>query len=522
MQRIQISVTNDSICFTYKLNEESPTINLDNTNVISDSELTFSKGYIIENQKIVALFIKELCQEKNIYRVTIENNELALFLCDLFKKNNFITAICIRENATLPYAFYEKIIENHYINYIEAHNIQEYMLELFDKKGIRAESRTEVFYASHFMQSNNLTNYSKIFYKMNIRFDKILTDDDKDDFLAFCNINKYLKTIHIDTYNKDDLENIIATLVDNRLKNIRILIYDTIKDYKNIDYLKKCNKKLKKKKIKIELLYSKDYLKENLFAQIIVNTLKICGLIIILLVVSIISYIGISNYVSLKQVTKIQENVKETILENQDKEISIPIINGRPIKNQYLASILSINEDVTGWLKVNNTSVDYPVVQAKDNDYYLNHNFYNDNDKNGWIFMDYRNSKNELDSNTIIYGHNMYYSDVMFGTLANATKKDWYMNPENQIISYDTLYDSNKYQIFSIYITPKTKDYLKTYFANDDEFNTFISLIKGRSIYDFGVNVEYSDKIITLSTCTDYANRLVIHAKLINNEKIEN
>ena len=83
---------------------------------------------------------------------------------------------------------------------------------------------------------------------------------------------------------------------------------------------------------------------------------------------------------------------------------------------------------------INETNIDYPVVQSSDNDYYLKHNLYNETDKNGWIYMDYRNSSYEMDANTIIFGHNMYYSGIMFGTLANAYKKSWYSNPENQII----------------------------------------------------------------------------------------
>ncbi len=518
MQKILIRVTNDTISFSYK-NQANVETNLSNTNVINDSELTFSKKYIEENQKLVALFIKEICQEKNLYRATIESNELAFFLSDLFKKNPFITAICIRENATLSFALYEKMIENKNINYIEANSIQQFMIELLDKKGIRSESRTEIFYPSHFMQSNNLTSFSKIFYKMNIRLDQTLGEEDKDDFLAFCNINKYLKTIHIDIYNKSDLENIIDILSENRMKNIHILIYDNIRDYKTIEYLKKLNKKIKKRKFKIELVYSKDYLKNNLFTQIILNTLKICGLITTILVVSVISYVGVSNYVALQQVTQIQENIKETIAEKENniesEENLLPSNTGRAIKNNYIVSLLSMNSDVVGWLKVNDTQIDYPVVQAEDNDYYLKHNLYNETDKNGWIFMDYRNSNYNLDSNTIIFGHNMYYSGVMFGTLANAYKKSWYTNPENLIISFDTIYESNKYQIFSIYKVPKTSDYLRTYFKDDDAFNKFISLIKDRSVHDFEVEVKPGDKILTLSTCSNNNDRLVVHAKLI-------
>jgi sortase B len=515
MEKILVSVTNDTIRFSYK-ERNTTTINLAITNVINDTELTFSKEYIKENQKIVALFIKELCQEKNIYRAAIETNELAIFLIDLFKKNSYITAICIKENAPLTYTLYEKIIENKYINYIEANTIQQFMIEMLDKNGIRSESRTEIFYPSNFMQSNNLTSYSKIFYKMNIRIHDEFTKEDEDDFLAFCNINKYLKTIHLDILNKNDLENIIRILTKNKIKNIQILIYENIKDIKTIEYLKKLNHKIKKYKLCIKLVYSKDYLKNNIFGQIIINTLKICGLIITMLVISAISYVGISNYVSLNEVTKIQENIKETINNQETTENEEQVVENHVIKNTYISSLFSINTDVVGWLKVNNTNIDYPVVQTTDNEYYLKHNLYQESDKNGWIFMDYRNSLYNLDANTIIYGHNMYYSGVMFGTLTKVYKKDWYSNPENLIITFDTIYESMNYEIFSIYKVPKTTDYLKTYFADDEEFSSYVEMIKSRSIKDFEINVNPGDKILTLSTCTGENQRLVVHAKLIS------
>lgn len=515
MQKILISVTNDTIRFSYK--EPSQTnIDLNNTNVINDSELTFSKEYIKDNTKIVSIFIRELCQEKNLYRATIDTNELALFLLDLFKKNPYITAICIRENTPLTYALYEKIIENKNLNYIESYSIQTFMIELFDKKGIRSESRTELFFPSTFMQSNNLTSFSKIFYKMNIRISAYLNKEDEDDLLAFCNINKYLKTIHLDIFNKNDIETIIEILIANKIKNIKILIYENIKDLKTIEYLKKLNKKISKNKLKIELVYSKDYLKNNLFNQLIINTLKICGLIITVLVVSVISYVGISNYTSLKEVTKIQEKVKQTIEEAEVEEV-VPESNERVIKNTYISSLFSINPDVIGWLKVNNTNVDYPVVQPKElekDEYYLKHNLYNEKDRNGWIFMDYRNSVYNLDANTIIYGHTMYYSNVMFGTLSKTYKKDWYTNPDNLIISFNTLYETMNFEIFSIYKVPTTTDYLTTYFETDDEFNKFVKLITDRSIHNFEVEVKPGDKILTLSTCSGDSGRLVIHAKL--------
>jgi sortase B len=103
----------------------------------------------------------------------------------------------------------------------------------------------------------------------------------------------------------------------------------------------------------------------------------------------------------------------------------------------------------------------------------------------------------------------------MFGTLTKVYKKDWYTNPENLIISFDTIYESMNFEIFSIYKVPKTTDYLKTYFADDEEFSDYVKMIKDRSIKDFEIDVNPGDKILTLSTCTGENQRLVVHAKLI-------
>ena len=180
-------------------------------------------------------------------------------------------------------------------------------------------------------------------------------------------------------------------------------------------------------------------------------------------------------------------------------------------------TLKQINPETVGWITCEGTNINYPVVQASDNDYYLDHNINKQNSANGWIFLDYRNNSMNLDKNNIIYGHNMYYSGVMFGTLYKTANSSWYTNPDNQIITYNTLYENMNFKIFSIYRIPKTNDYLKVFFENDNDFLSFIDMITTRSIYNFNVPVNADDKIITLSTCSNNGtNRLVIHAVLID------
>ena len=101
--------------------------------------------------------------------------------------------------------------------------------------------------------------------------------------------------------------------------------------------------------------------------------------------------------------------------------------------------------------------------------------------------MDYRNDSRELNKNTIFYAHNRFSNGVMFGTLQNTMKSDWYTNPNNQYIEFDTLYKKMKWKIFSIYKIEVTTDYLKTSFIDDESWLEFANMLKNRSIYNFGV-----------------------------------
>ena len=127
--------------------------------------------------------------------------------------------------------------------------------------------------------------------------------------------------------------------------------------------------------------------------------------------------------------------------------------------------------------------------------------------------MDYRNNINDLDDNTIIYGHETDLS-IMFGDLKKTLKKDWYTK-KNQIISFNTLNSNLNFQIFSIYTINDTNDYLYNKFYNDEDRLSFYTNLKNRSIYNFNIELTSVDKIITLSTCYKIDQKLVIHAKLI-------
>ncbi len=180
-------------------------------------------------------------------------------------------------------------------------------------------------------------------------------------------------------------------------------------------------------------------------------------------------------------------------------------------------SLLEENKDTVGWIQVMGTDIDYAVVQTSDNTYYLNHSFDHTKNSSGWIFSDFRNNLEHLNSNTVIYGHGRL-DGSMFGTLKNTLDVAWYENKENHIIKLSTPKENSIWQIVSVYTIPKESYYITTHFQ-EEEFQTFIDTIIDRSIYDFQTEVGTKHHILTLSTCqNNYGKRIVVHAKLIAKE----
>lgn len=174
-------------------------------------------------------------------------------------------------------------------------------------------------------------------------------------------------------------------------------------------------------------------------------------------------------------------------------------------------SLKQHNGNTVAWIKVNNTNIEYPIVQSNDNSYYLTHNFNQEYNSAGWIFADYRNKFDGTDKNIIIFGHNRK-DGSMFGTLKNVLNEDWYSNDENRYIVFATEEGEVIYKIFSIYQTLNEEYYIKTDFENE-EFSDFIKIITERSIIKFDEKVSKEDTILTLSTCaSDSKYRVVVHA----------
>lgn len=193
-------------------------------------------------------------------------------------------------------------------------------------------------------------------------------------------------------------------------------------------------------------------------------------------------------------------------------------IDGEPQKERKavdFSELLEKNPDTVGWIKVNNSQIDYPVVQSTDNSFYLNRSFDKSYNSAGWIFADYRNKFDGTDKNIVLYGHHRK-DGSMFGTVKNALDTSWCENENNQIITFYTPTGTLHYQIFSSYKVPAENYYTTIGFSNTLEYINFLKELERRSVYNYNVALDENLSIITFSTCgATSKHRFVIHAQLI-------
>lgn len=213
------------------------------------------------------------------------------------------------------------------------------------------------------------------------------------------------------------------------------------------------------------------------------------------------------------------DNLRKFVSENTDDTSSMVEKSNEGGKITKLPPVIDfdglskINDDITGWIKIDDTPINYPVLQSKDNQYYLYKTMEGVNNSSGSIFMDYNVNKDFTSLNTIIYGHNMK-NKSMFATLLNYEDKNYFdLHKYVWVITPDANY---KYEIFSAYKCTVNDGRYQTEFEGE-EYSKYLESSISKSYYDTGVSVNENDKIVTLSTCTnnDKDERYVIQAKLI-------
>lgn len=179
--------------------------------------------------------------------------------------------------------------------------------------------------------------------------------------------------------------------------------------------------------------------------------------------------------------------------------------------------LIKRNDEVKGWIQIGGTDINYPFVQHNDNGYYLRRDFNRSKNRNGWMFLDYRNDISKKEKNKIVYAHS-FLDSMTFDTLKDVLSDDWYKDVNNHVIKVSTLNENTIWQVFSIYRIPRTDDYLQVSFNSDYEYNKFLRLLAGRSAFNFKTDVSVDSDIITFSARYSKNEDIVMHGKLIKRE----
>lgn len=208
-----------------------------------------------------------------------------------------------------------------------------------------------------------------------------------------------------------------------------------------------------------------------------------------------INEIAVQEEEQAKDNTIRQEEEAKQIKEKEKKE--------RMLKVKKLQEI---NTDIVGWIQIEGTNINYPVLQGEDNEYYLNHNYKKQKTEKGSIFLDKSYNWDIESNNLIIYGHNLV-NGQMFKDLLKYSKEEFF--EQHKTIRFTTAEADKEYEIISVF---KSKVYNKTeknvfrYYdfinsKSEKEYNNFVKQAKEASLYDTKNTAEYGDNLITLITC---------------------
>lgn len=532
MTNIKISISNQFVIAT-KAKKISNIIPFNSRNLKTVLTFELSEIYIENNKNKVVKHLMDNINKYNIDWLIINDLEIAETVLEIIKEIPNIKNISFMEDKELNYNITSLLLENKNLENIYCYNIPLVMYNQFYEQNI--ETRCNFPSKSRFMTYNELNSYAKVLQKDIIKVKGILSESESKELEFILKTNLRIKTINIYNYERNTLKLVCNILSKLHIKNINILIiensYVTEKILSDIEYISELSENFD---FDIKIKYSKEYKEKNKIKQLNIDMFKYCAL-----GVTIISgiFIGLyyykdfkskdnleSNIDKITEVTEVIENIENVKVDYIDyeeaevEESSNPnyVSPYRTAYSNVYEELLTINKDTVGWLKVNNTKINYPVVQATDNDYYLKRAFDKSKNKAGWLFADYRNNFDELSDNTIIYGHTMK-SGHIFGTLQYVLEPSWYNNLDNLTITFNVKDQPLKWQIFSIYTIENTNDYLVSDFSSKEAFMNYMNMFKQRSIKDFGVHINEDDRIITLSTCygSGAKYRLVVHAKLI-------
>lgn len=235
---------------------------------------------------------------------------------------------------------------------------------------------------------------------------------------------------------------------------------------------------------------------------------KIINIILVAIIIVCLSIIGYKyyNYNKDDKLNSEIQDLQPVINEASDSENNFSGENdgqdqskeGNYVNSANEEELKSINSDYKMWIQIENTNINYPVVQGSDNDYYLKHNFRKESNISGTVFVE---SANDIDNdkNIILYGHNMR-NGTMFNNITNY-KEESFFNEDNKIniIMNNTLYE---YEVFSVYVKNVSEVNLAIGFASEDEFINYAYNEAEESLYKKDVDFSAEDNLITLVTCS--------------------
>ena len=258
-----------------------------------------------------------------------------------------------------------------------------------------------------------------------------------------------------------------------------------------------------------EFLKSIDYRVFRYRVRTVRRIFKILCCIIIACCVIFFCVDGFLEILSRKEAQRLRDSINSNMYfadtyEKDGKQLQENTLSEpEGILQQYRA-LHDENFYFTGWLKVADTGIDYPVMQGPDNEFYLSHNMKNEYDKNGLLVLDTRCQISDTSPQYIVYGHNVQ-SGRMFGELLNYKEKSYYEH--HPVISFDLLTESGEYEIAAVFIVSiKEESSLAEFYQYDnffskEEFENYIKEIKENSLYETGVVPEYGQPLVALVTC---------------------
>ena len=244
----------------------------------------------------------------------------------------------------------------------------------------------------------------------------------------------------------------------------------------------------------------------------------LCGVLVAVLIVSV--SLLTAYFWKSKQQAHLYSDLAAVRKQDTKQEILSESLVQSTSRNLYLE-----NSDMIGWIQIEGTGIDYPVMQTPaDPNYYLKHDFEKNYTDYGCPFMQADCDALAPSDNLIIYGHNMK-DGSMFADLAKYGSKDFWQS--HKTVWFDTELGSSAYEIFAVIHTTVQADdadafpfYRFVDAASPEEFADYVSACKAQALYDTGISAQYGDKLLTLSTCDNITDngRLLVIAKQTETE----